>query len=161
MIEYAQDAFYYYSNFYGNNPFNYAAYSCPLGRCPRCPCCSPHRSCSSCCCTSRCSCSPCCSSLTSYQERPKTGPHQASSAMPPKEEPAAADNPLTAIVAASFKLPDFYCHRPEVWFSYVESQFLLRGINDDAQEEVCVCGVRPSPGGGRAHHRHHCSAARL
>ena len=33
---------------------------------------------------------------------------QTSSAMLPKEEPAAADNPLAAIVAASFKLLDFY-----------------------------------------------------
>ena len=31
-----------------------------------------------------------------------------------KDEPAAADNPLAAIVASSFKLPDFYQHRPEV-----------------------------------------------
>ena len=42
-----------------------------------------------------------------------------------KDEPVAADDPLAAIVASSFKLPDFYRHRPAVWFSYVESQFLL------------------------------------
>ena len=63
--------------------------------------------------------------------------------MPPKEEPAAADDPLAAMVAASFKLPDFYRHRPEVWFSYVESQFLLRGINDDEKKFAYVVSALP------------------
>ena len=55
-----------------------------------------------------------------------------------KDEPVDADNPLAAVIASSFKLPDFYRHRPEVWFSYVESQFLLRGINDDEKRFAYV-----------------------
>ena len=60
-----------------------------------------------------------------------------------KDEPVDADNPLAAIIASSFKLPDFYKHRPEVWFSYVESQFLLRGINDDEKKFAYVVSALP------------------
>ena len=60
-----------------------------------------------------------------------------------KDEPVDADNPLAAIIASSFKLPDFYRHRPEVWFSYVESQFLLRGINDDEKKFAYVVSALP------------------
>ena len=55
-----------------------------------------------------------------------------------KDEAVAAGDPLATVVASSFKLPDFYRHRPAVWFSYVESQFLLRGISDDAKKFAYV-----------------------
>ena len=44
---------------------------------------------------------------------------------------ASAEAINQAVIAATFKIPEFYTHSPEVWFSFVEQQFLLRNIEDD------------------------------
>ena len=44
---------------------------------------------------------------------------------------ASAEAVNQAVIAATFKIPEFYTHSPEVWFSFVEQQFLLRGVEDD------------------------------
>ena len=54
--------------------------------------------------------------------------------MPPKIDP----DTINAMVAAAFKLPEFYRHRPEVWFSFAESQFLLQNIVDDGRKFAYV-----------------------
>ena len=55
-------------------------------------------------------------------------------AMPPKIDP----DTINAMVAAAFKLPEFYRHRPEVWFSFAESQFLLQNVVDDSRKFAYV-----------------------
>ena len=44
---------------------------------------------------------------------------------------AALEDANRAMTTATLKLPEFYRHRPEVWFHFVEAQFLLRNITDD------------------------------
>ena len=58
--------------------------------------------------------------------------------MPPKTREQAAEDTLNAVVASSFKLPQFYDRSPDVWFSFVESQFFLRGIEDDQSKFAYV-----------------------
>ena len=62
--------------------------------------------------------------------------------MPPKTREQSAEDTLNAVVAASFKLSEFYRHSPEVWFSFVGNQFLLRGIDDD---QMKYASTRRSP----------------
>ena len=60
--------------------------------------------------------------------------YQPFNAMPPKIDP----DTINAMVAADFKLPEFYRHRPEVWCSFAESQFLLQNMVDDSRKFAYV-----------------------
>ena len=44
---------------------------------------------------------------------------------------APANNPTPAVQAVTLKLPSFWCSKPEVWFTQIESQFAIRHITND------------------------------